>query len=150
MAVSVVLAAAFTVLVGGIGFAVGQATAAGTGAGADDTAPGVIDGGLLPGGQGQAGQVPGGAGDTSGGLRPEVGGMSIRGTVLDVDAEAITIVLATGTTVTIAIDSATDYHRQADASASDVSSGVTVIVELDGLGLRPGSGVTATDVTIAP
>lgn len=44
----------------------------------------------------------------------------------------------------------TDYHRQADASASDVSTGTTVTVGLDGLRLRDGAGATAGDVTIVP
>lgn len=148
LAVNVVLAAAFAVLVGGIAFAAGRATVPGIDSGADDTGSGVVDGGLVPGGP--AGQVPGGVGDRPGGLGPEAGGMSIRGTVKAFDADSITIELATGTVVTIAIDSATDYHRQAGASASDVSSGTAVIVELDGLGLRVGSGATAADVTIVP
>jgi hypothetical protein len=50
----------------------------------------------------------------------------------------------------IATDPDTDYHRQADAFASDVSAGSTVIVEVDRLRLRDGSGAAAGDVTIVP
>jgi len=149
LAVNVVLAAALAILFGGIAFAAGRATAPGTGASANDSGTGLLPGGFQP--DGADGQLPGGPGGNGAGqLGPEAGGMSIRGTVQALDADSITIELATGTTVTIAIDQATDYHRQADASASDVSTGTTVIVELDGLGLRIGTGATAADITIVP
>ena len=152
--VNAVLAAAFVVLVGGVAFAAGRATAPASTAGVDDAANGLLDGGFRPGdANGQAPVGPGGLGDdddAGGRLGPAFGAMSIEGTVRAIDADSMTIELADGGTVEVAIDSDTDYHRQADASASDVSTGTTVIVGLDGLRLRDGAGVTAGDVTIVP
>ena len=123
-----VLAAAFVVLVGGVAFAAGRATAP-----AATTA-----GGTSP--------LPGDPGD--GRFGPGSGGLSIQGTVTAVDGDSITFELADGGTIKIALDSDTDYHRQADASASDVTTGMTVIVGLDGL--RGANEIGATDVTIVP
>lgn len=154
LVVNGILAAAFVVLVGGVAFAAGRATAPATTASAEDGANGLLDGAFRPGdlnGQGQVG--PGGLGDdddAGGRLGPAFGAMSIEGTVRAIDADSMTIEVADGGTVEIAVDSDTDYHRQADASASDVSTGTTVIVGLDGLRLRDGAGATAGDVTIVP
>jgi hypothetical protein len=150
-----VLAAAFVILVGGVAFAAGRATAPATTAGADDASNGLLDGGFRPGDAN--GQVPVGPGgladdddDAIGRLGPAFGAVSVEGTVRAIDADSMTIELANGSTIEIAIDSGTDYHRRADASASDVSAGTTVIVRLDGLRLRDGAGATAGDVTIVP
>ena len=52
--------------------------------------------------------------------------------------------------VATALDSGTDYHRGADAAASDVSAGTSDIVRATRL--RPGDGGSATTraVTIVP
>jgi len=44
----------------------------------------------------------------------------------------------------------TDYHRRADASSPDATTGSTVIVGLDGLRVGGGAGTAATDVTVVP
>jgi len=153
LVVNGVLAAAFVVLVGGVAFAAGRATASVTAAGVDDAANGFLDGGVRPGdANGQAPIGPGGLGDDdlAGRFGPGLGVASLQGTVQSIDADSITIELADGSTIEIAIDSGTDYHRQAEASASDVSAGTTIVVGLDGLGLRDGSDATASDVTIVP
>jgi hypothetical protein len=86
------------------------------------------------------------------------GGLGIEGTVEAVDADSITIRTADGLLVTVGIDADTAYHQQADASASDVKAGSTVIVQLDG-GFRPGAGNgndgsitlgSAGDITVVP
>jgi len=140
-----VLAVAFIVLVGGVAFAIGRATAPATITAGGNANPGVLDGGFRPA---NGDQVPGGFGDDGDGrLGPGLGSMTVRGTVKAVDADSITVQLSNGTTVEIALDSATAYHRQSDATASDVATGSTVVVGLTG---QRASGATATDVTVVP
>jgi len=147
--VNAILAAAFIVLVGGVGFAVGRAT---TPAAAAPGSNSTLQGGVgFPNGDGQAqggpGQFPGDAGgDDLGRLR---GGLSIQGTVVSISSTSITLKLADGRTVDVAITSSTGYHRQAAASAGDVTAGSTVIVNVAGLGPNAqGSGPTAGSITI--
>ena len=52
----------------------------------------------------------------------------------------MTIKTSTGNTVTIGLDSSTTYHQQADATASDVTAGKTVILQLAGRRFRRGNG----------
>lgn len=95
------------------------------------------------------------------------GGLSVQGTVESVSADSITITTQSGQSITIGLDSSTTYHQQAAASASDVQTGKTVILNVTG-GFRPGisgngnngnsggtsnggfSLGTASDVTIVP
>lgn len=153
MLVNAVLGIALVVLVGGVGFAAGRATAPdATFAGNDG---GFIDDGLRPGnGTGGFGQIPGGNGNTDGirdgQVLPGFGGVNLQGTVTAIDADSINLELANGGSVEIAIDSSTDYHRRAEASASDVTAGATVIVGIDALRGPNAAGATASDVTIVP
>ncbi len=71
--------------------------------------------------------------------------------------ESITVKLEGGQTITVGLDEETTYHQQADAEASDVAAGKSVIVRLGGF--RPGQGATgsgaatmgsASDVTVVP
>jgi hypothetical protein len=86
-----------------------------------------------------------------------------------VTSSSITLQLANGGTITLGVDGSTTYHEQESATASNVSSGQQVIVQLAGRGAGgaiPGSSAapgsssapgssqgafsgTATDVTIA-
>ena len=53
--------------------------------------------------------------------------------------------------MTVAIGANTVYHRQADAAASDVTTGSSVIVDVTGL--RPdaaGANPTAGSITLVP
>ena len=138
-----ILAVAFAVLIGGVGFAVGRATTPPT-----VTTPGGDS--ALQGGfgarDGGAGQFPGD--DDAFRLR---GSASIEGTVVSVSSSSMTLKLSDGRTVTVAITASTGYHRQADASASDVTTGSKVIVGVAGLGPdSQGSGPTAGSITIVP
>jgi hypothetical protein len=124
---SVLLAVAALIAVGGVTFAVGRLTAP---AAATTRSPGSGAGGAFPGGQGgRQGALGGFLG---------AGGLTIRGTVTATTSSGITIRLVNGTTITIPTDSATTYHRQASASAGDVSSGSEVLVELAGGGQGAG------------
>ena len=149
-----VLAVAFAVLIGGIGFAAGRATAPATPASQSNSALRGAAG--LPNGNGQGAQngtdrVPGGFGGDDGGFGRRGPGGTIQGTVVSLSSSALTLRLAGGQTVTIAIDSGTGYHRQADATAADVTAGSTVIVNLGGAGANgQAAGPTASSITIVP
>jgi hypothetical protein len=127
--VNALLGVALVVAVGGVAFAVGRATApastASTGAGRFGT-----DGqGFVPGGRGpNASGAPGGLGGFGG----FAGGASIQGTVTAVSADSITLQLASGQTVTIPVDAATTWHERTAATAADVTTGSTVIVQVSG------------------
>jgi hypothetical protein len=142
-----VLAGALVLAVAGIAFAVGRMTAPVAAASARGTFPG--------GGQGLNGYFggrQGGGGGTFG------GGVTISGTVDSVSATTLTLKLASGQTIQIALDPTTTYHSQTDASSSDVVTGGTVQVQLNlgrgagGAGAEDGAvtGPTARDVTVVP
>lgn len=134
-AASLLLAVAALVAVAGVAFAVGRTTA-----GATQTAAANRANGLGAFGQGQAPPDGDRLGD-----RVE----SVQGTVTAVNGATLTITLADGSTVEVTTDSSTTYHAQESASASDVATGSSVIVQVSG-GLPGTSGTrTASDVTIA-
>ncbi len=146
-ALSLLLGFALVVAIGGVAFAAGRltapatATAAGTGRGGNGTGFG--------GGTGAAG--PSGADFAGGGLAGA--GLSVTGTVEAISPTSISVKLASGTTVQIPIDGATTYHGQAAATATDVTTGAQVVVDLNGTGglgggrgtgAAGGSGATGT------
>lgn len=149
---SVLLATAGAVAVAGLAFAAGRLTAP---AAASTTGTGRFGG--FGGGQGFAGRsfAPG-AGN---GLRSAFGGIGLRGTVTAVDGNTVTVKLANGTQIKVQTDTSTTYHQQASGSVSDVTSGKSVIVELQpgaggfGGGGNAGGGTTptvkASDITVA-
>ena len=122
--VNLLLGVALVVAVGGVAFAAGRATAPTTAAtnrngfGGNGQFFGP-DASGAPGRDGFAG--PGGA-------------ISLSGTVTAVSADSITLQLASGQTITIPTTAQTTYHSQTAASASDVTSGSSVIVQLNGGG----------------
>ena len=158
-----VLAVALAILIGGLGFAAGRLTA---------PSPERFGNGFrVPAGLGfqnnnnpqtaprNRGQSPGNVGPFQGGqfqgtqgLAPRPQGTSaLRGTVVSTSDTALTLKLANGQTVDIAVDSGTGYHRQADATAADVTTGSTVIVSLGGIASSgQGTGPTASSITIVP
>ncbi len=162
--VSVVLGAALVVAVAGVAFGAGrisagsaQATLAG--------ASGVRGGAGLPGGSGVQGGpgiggqgVPGGDGGASGrgfGFGDDGGrgfrGAGIQGTVSSISGDSMTVTLADGRTVTVALGGSTTYHRQTTASAGDVTNGSRVVVRIDVQSLRSGATTpAASDVTVLP
>ena len=132
MLFNVLLGLALVVAVGGVAFAAGRATAP---VAAATTARNGFGG---QGGNGGTFAGPGASGAPGRGFGPggvtAAGGFSIQGTVEAMDATSLTIKLASGQTVTIGLDGTTTYHKQAPASAADVTTGSTVLVQLDGRG----------------
>jgi hypothetical protein len=123
MLLNVVLGIALVVAVGGVAFAVGRATAPATTA-TGRTGFGGNGGGFGPNASG----APGGG--FAGGFG--AGGVSIQGTVTAVGADSITLTLAGGQTVTIPTDAQTTYRQSTATTAAAVTSGSTVVVQLQG------------------
>jgi len=166
---NIALAGALVLAVAGVAFAVGRFTA-----------PSLVSAGNFPGGggqffrNGQGGQGgangqgnTGGQGGASGQGRGGflgAGGLTLEGTVESIDANSLTLELASGQTIQIALGGSTTYHRQSDASASDVTAGGKVLVRLDGRGGFFGggpqstagtaggtaTGPSASDITVVP
>jgi hypothetical protein len=147
-----VLAVALVVLVGGVAFAAGRATAPATAVGNGD---GQFGGDFQrDAGSGGFRQFPGGpngmGGAMGGDARPGVPGtVAVQGKVMALTGDTLTLQLLDGSTIEVAIGADTVYHRRAGASASDVAAGQDLIVELDP-GRGAGPGLAARDVTIAP
>jgi hypothetical protein len=81
--------------------------------------------------------------------------VTIEGTVDSVSATTLTLKLASGQTIQIALDPSTTYHSQTNASSSDVVTGGKVQVQISlgrGQGAEDGtvSGTTARDITVVP
>lgn len=141
MLVNALLGVALVVAIGGVAFAAGRATAP---VAAAATRPGAngqsgAGGGFF--GPNASGAPTRGQGFGGGGLG---GSVSVTGTVEAIDGSSITIKTAAGTTVTIGLNGDTSYHKQAAASASDVTTGSNVIVQLEGRGFPGGGRPTAS------
>ena len=151
---NLVLGAALVLAVGGIAFAVGRMTAPAAATTTRGNFPGAGQGpnGYFGGRQGGQGGF-GGGGAFLGGAG---GGVTIEGTVDSVSATTLTLKLASGQTIQIALDPTTTYHAQTNASSSDVVSGGKVLVQLNlGRGGAAGedgtvTGPTARDITVVP
>jgi hypothetical protein len=150
--VNVALAVALAVAIGGIGFAAGRLTApanaAGTGANGFrfGNGNGPVSGYFPGAGNGGNGGV--GRGGFAGG-----GGGSVQGTVESVSGDTLTLKLASGQTIQISLSGTTTYHSQAAASAADIKTGGTVIVQVEinrGQGTGGATSPSASDVTIVP
>jgi hypothetical protein len=117
-------------------------------------------GGMMPGLRGQGRNLPGngyGNGDDQGGFGRMGGllgatGPQLKGQVVDVTADLLTLKLASGQTIQIALDGTTTYHKQATAAAGDVTKGSQVVVGLGRRGAVAGGtgGIVggASDVTV--
>jgi hypothetical protein len=149
------LVVAAVIAVGGIAFAIGRATAPAAASGFRGNGQGFARGSFDPGaadnGQGGQGFGRGGA-------------ITVSGTVTTVSGSTMTMTTANGQTITIDLSGST-YHAQAPATASDLATGTSVKVEIQGFGggFRPGASgapdasgapgagqrtITATEVTI--
>lgn len=121
MFINVILGIALVVAVGGVAFAAGRATApASTATGRTGLG---ANGGAFPGGPNASGAPNGAFG---------AGAVSIQGTVTAISADSITLQLTSGQAVTIPINAQTTYDQQTPSTASAVTSGSKVIVQLQG------------------
>ncbi|MGZ3585645.1 MAG: hypothetical protein ACXVAP_00185 [Candidatus Limnocylindrales bacterium] len=124
--VSVLLAGAVVVAAAGVAFAVGRVTAPTTAAAGGRGAFGAN--GQFPNASGATGgNFRGGAGAALG-----AGGVALKGTVTAVNGQTITLQLSGGQTVTINLSGTTTYHTATTGSASDVTNGSTVVVQVQG------------------
>jgi hypothetical protein len=170
------------VLAGGLGFAAGRVTAPASAASRVAGLSGLGDGAFpfataAPGQGGTTvGPLPSGAvgGFGPGALLGAGSGITVEGTVSAIAADSLTLAV-NGTSTEVKTDASTTYHRQAVATAADVTVGSKVLVRVSGFGGRamvggqggpsassaprasavagaPAGGLptfTATDVTIA-
>lgn len=126
--VNVLLGVAAAVAVGGVAFAVGRSTAPGAET-ASGRIPNVLNGGAIGPGSSFA---PGGFQGSARG--PFSGGLTIDGTVESIDATSMTVKLASGASMTVALDGSTTYHQATSATSSDVTTGDDVAVRVSGGG----------------
>jgi hypothetical protein len=164
--IDILLVVGVIVALAGIGFAAGRLTAPAT-TGFGQGRGGQFTGNGQSNGNGQVnGQVPGagqngGSGTAGGRGFLGGGGLAVTGKVTELTADHVTLQLANGQTVTVAVDGSTTYHQQASASAADVQSGEAVIVQVQrgaaaGASPSPGNagrqggfgGGTASDITV--
>jgi hypothetical protein len=137
---SLLLLLAGAIAIGGLAFAGGRLTApaaTATGRSGNGQFPGNGQG--LPGG----GQFPGNGQGIPGGGDGFGGGISLSGTVSAVSADAITVELASGTSITIPLDGKTAYHAATAATAGDVTVGSEVRV-------TPGARVADPGASLDP
>lgn len=158
--IDILLVIGAIVALAGIGFAVGRltapaATAFGQGRGGQFTGNGQFNGQVPGAGQNGGNGTAGGRGFLGD------GGLAVTGKVTELTADHVTLQLANGQTVTVAVDGSTTYHQQTSASTADVQSGDTVIVQVErgaapGASPSPGNagrqggfgGGTASDITV--
>jgi hypothetical protein len=88
------------------------------------------------------------------------GGITLRGEVMALSVDSMTIELENGASVTVPLDDETTYHTATPASAIDVIVGSTVTVQPTDTDVQPGASLDpragppglnfgpATDVTI--
>ena len=126
----VVLVVAAVFAFSGVGFAIGRVTAPATAAAATGRGNGQFQGnGQFPGG-GSGGTGGNGGQAGNGGFGLGGGGITISGEVVEVTADHISLKLASGQTVQIGLSGTTTYHSQAAATATDVTVGSTVNVQV--------------------
>ena len=132
---NLLLGVAAAVAIGGVAFAVGRSTAPTASAAGFRRIP---QRRRLPGRQLQPDRV-----GRAGSQRQRcglfgAGGLTVEGTVQSVTGDTLTVTTANGRTVEVSLGSDTKYHQQAAGSASDVTTGSKVSVQLDLAGRRSG------------
>jgi hypothetical protein len=92
------------------------------------------------------GEFPGGG---PGGGLGGAAGLSVEGTITEVDGGTITLELEDGQTVTVAIGDETTFSREELANRDDLAAGVSVRVQIGAQGLADGGDdLEAASVTI--
>ncbi len=132
---SIALAVAGLVAVGGLAFAVGRVTAPATAATATRF-------GTDAAGSGFSGTGTNGLGGTRGNAFGGFAGAAnliVRGTVAAISADRLTLTVANGTSIEIPLSSSTTYHQQNAATVKDVEVGSSVLVEVGGFARQLGA-----------
>ena len=149
---NLLLGVAAVLAVGGVAFAIGRSTAP-----AVSFATGTVpDGAVItrPGGSFDP-AAPGGP--TGPGFLGAGGGLSLEGTVSAIDADSITVTLASGEEMTFDLDDTTTYHEATETGPAAVAVGDQVAVQASGGRIDIGGGsdgtptspsLTAADVTV--
>jgi hypothetical protein len=127
---SLLLGLAAAIAIGGLAFAAGRLTAP-----AATASTGRL--GQFPGNGQQPGNGQGFAG------RGGFGGITLKGTVEAISADSVTLKLASGTSITIPLNSSTTYHTATTSSAGAVTVGSEVSV-------TPGARTANPDATRDP
>lgn len=70
------------------------------------------------------------------------GSVTLQGTVESISDGVLTLKLATGTTIQVALGDETTFHRQEAAASGDVATGTAVLVQLSGGGVGAAQDVT--------
>jgi hypothetical protein len=137
MLTTLLLAGALVVATAGVAFAVGRVTApASSSAARGNFGANGTGSGQFPTGSGGAGGFRGGLGN---------GGVSLTGTVTAIDGQTLTLTLANGQTVKVDLSGSTTYHTASSATAGDVTSGSSVVVQVQATRIAgSGSGPNAT------
>jgi hypothetical protein len=157
--INLLLGAAALVAVAGVAFAVGRGTAPASSVALAPDGGIMVDGGPIGSfAPGSGPQVRPGGPDFAG-----VGGPTVEGVVTAIDGDSITVRLASGDEISVAIDADTTYHEATAATAGAVAVGDEVAVHAeggrltvgggqDGRGTDPATGsgpeLTAGDVTV--
>jgi hypothetical protein len=146
-----VLAIAVALAIGGVAFAAGRLTAPAPTNPFGNGGPGQFFGNGGNGGNGGNNGQGGPRGFLTGGA------ITLEGTVESVTDTTLTLKTASGQTIQVALDGSTTYHAQSDASASDVTTGSSVLVRVSGFRGRPGASAdpgganqAASDITVVP
>lgn len=124
---TILFAAAGLIAVGGLAFAVGRLTA--PPAAAANGRLGAGSGGLRAGFGAAASTAPGPGRRLGSAFRS--GEVALRGTVQSINGKTLTLQTASGGTVTVELSGSTTYHQQAAATASDVTAGSQVLVQVE-------------------
>lgn len=132
---SLLLLLAGAIAVGGLAFAGGRLTAPAA------ASTGRAGSGQFAGGQGAGNGQGTGNGQGFPGRGGGFGGVSLSGKVSAVSADSITLQLASGTSITIPLDSKTAYHTATAATAGDVTVGSQVTVTPGGRTANPGASL---------
>lgn len=153
--VTTLLLVSTMIALGGVAFAAGRVTATGQ-SGTGQTTTGINGAGGQDGvpnlGPNASGVPNLDFGGRDGGLNGPGG--TVTGTVTSVTSTSITVQLADGQTVTVALGSATAYHVQTAGTSSSVTTGSTVTIRTTGsdrAAAVASAGTTtrtATDVTV--
>jgi len=146
--VNIILAVAVAVAIGGVAFAIGRTTApAAEAIGPGGFGGGFANGSFLPNASGAPG-FGGGRGGFGGGFGGA--GLTIEGTVQSVSGDTVTIKTANGQTIEVTTAADTTYNTQAAGSASDVTDGATVRIQVTGVGGNGGFRPGASDAPTGP